>query len=138
MAILELAQVGDLQLAYATYHIVQSELEQAMTAEHNVMGEPLSRSRILEQRLAALASARTKDPKAPVPDDFYNDSSECECSTAGSQQSTATTNQARCQNWTAVVQFRDQMGVLPALCEHQMATHGTSRIKWWDDNERSR
>jgi WD40 repeat-containing protein SMU1 len=147
MAILELAQVGDLQLAYATYHIVQSELEQAMTAEHNVMGEPLSRSRILEQRLAALASARTKDPKAPVPDDFYNDSSmSMSASAAGKQtqhQHQLQTKQDRRQEIGRRLQHaipRQPNGRLPALLQQaikwQTHTGELPRIKqWWDDNE---
>jgi WD40 repeat-containing protein SMU1 len=143
MAILELAQAGDLQLAYATYHIVQGELEQSMTAEHNVMGEPLSRSRILEQRLAALASARTKDPKAPVPDDFYNDSS-MSTSTAGQKkQQQLQTKQERRQEIGRQLQHaipRQPVGRLPALLQQaikwQTHTGELPRIKqWWDDNE---
>lgn len=72
MAILELAAEGDFSLAYAVFRgVQQSLLEQVLSQVQNVTGEYISVSRVLEQRLAALASARSKDPTAAVPNDYY-------------------------------------------------------------------
>lgn len=70
MAILELADEGDLPVAYATYRLVQKELEEAMVYDDATKQE-MSRSRLLELKLASLASSRAKDPKAAAPKDFY-------------------------------------------------------------------
>ena len=71
-SILELADAGDLGLAYAAYRMVQSELEDSMFNEAiDLKLSNMSRARILEQQLAALANSRTKDPKVAVPTDYY-------------------------------------------------------------------
>lgn len=84
MAILELAEAGDLALAYSTYRLVQKQLEATdlVTSEgadgagtdQGSSTTTVSRARILEQKLAALASVSSgvvdgKD--TTVPADFY-------------------------------------------------------------------
>ena len=71
MAILELAACGDLGLAYATYRFAQSDLEVSQLRLPGTK-EKTTRSRHVEQKLAALAAARVKDPNAPIPEDYYD------------------------------------------------------------------
>lgn len=95
MAILEVAEAGDLTVAYALYQLVQRDYLQesldpyetdqlnptttttttsrSSSSDANVGHLPskMSRARVIEQKLAALAAARVKDPQAAVPDDFY-------------------------------------------------------------------
>jgi WD40 repeat-containing protein SMU1 len=65
MTILELAELGEWEVAYATYRLVQRDLDTVIQ-----QGE-WTLSRLLEQKLAALASLRQKDPKVPLPADYY-------------------------------------------------------------------
>jgi len=106
MAVLEVADAGDLQLAYSMYKLVQkrrmfdacpatsdddgsdgddeSEGEEEeeggakkkkSASSNNDHNNKMSRARLLEQKLAALAAARAKDPDCVVPVDFYGSSS---------------------------------------------------------------
>eukprot|EP00522_Entomoneis_paludosa_P010576 CAMPEP_0172450302 /NCGR_PEP_ID=MMETSP1065-20121228/8701_1 /TAXON_ID=265537 /ORGANISM="Amphiprora paludosa, Strain CCMP125" /LENGTH=632 /DNA_ID=CAMNT_0013202081 /DNA_START=59 /DNA_END=1957 /DNA_ORIENTATION=+ len=68
MAILEVAAAGDMEVAYATYRLCQDDLQASLWSAKSKM----TRARHVEQKLAALAAARTKDPKAPLPDDYYH------------------------------------------------------------------
>lgn len=61
ITILELADAGDWQVAYATFRCVQRDMEDT----NNNM------ARSIEQKLAELASLRQHQPSAPVPQDYY-------------------------------------------------------------------
>jgi WD40 repeat-containing protein SMU1 len=119
---------------------MHSELEQALTATRNAMGERMSRSRILEQRLAALGSARAKDPKAPVPNDYYNDSA---TTSVVATNNASKTKQERRQEIGRQLQRaipRQPVARLPALIQQaikwQTHTGELPRIRqWWDDND---
>jgi WD40 repeat-containing protein SMU1 len=87
MAILELADIGEWETAYAVFRLFQQdEAMSAVTSElsfdsanqsadlHNsksVIGSGLTVSRSLEQKLAALAAARQANAACVVPDDYY-------------------------------------------------------------------
>ncbi|KAL7560058.1 hypothetical protein ACA910_016120 [Epithemia clementina (nom. ined.)] len=71
IAILELAAANDFEVAYAAYRFAQSDLEASQVRLPGTK-EKISRSRHVEQKLAALAAARAKDPNAPIPNDFYD------------------------------------------------------------------
>ena len=80
MAILEVADAGDLEVAYATFRFAQKDLEASRVAVSSSSSSSggskdgrISRSRNVEQKLAALAAARAKNPQAPVPKDFYGE-----------------------------------------------------------------
>ena len=70
MAILELAESNEIELAYSLYRVVQRSLE-ASLSDVKIGGAQVSRGRVLEQKLASLVSSRQKDPSAPVKEDFY-------------------------------------------------------------------
>jgi WD40 repeat-containing protein SMU1 len=76
MAILELAEVGEMNLAYATLRLVSAPLEDAdkITARPIAAEGEITRIRLLEQRLAALAAMRTNQ-KPGLPNDYYGTSS---------------------------------------------------------------
>jgi LisH-like dimerisation domain/WD domain, G-beta repeat len=84
MTILELAAQKDFELAYATYRLVQKELENASEAAYPVAQEATadpttagwSRGRLLEQKIAALASrvvdaTTSTDADTSLPTDYY-------------------------------------------------------------------
>jgi WD40 repeat-containing protein SMU1 len=80
MTILELADNGDVQLAYATLRLVSAQLDrQKQTTfvgddDNSNMNINIPRSRLVEQRLAALMAMRSAN-KAGLPRDFYGGSS---------------------------------------------------------------
>jgi WD40 repeat-containing protein SMU1 len=77
MAILEVAAVGDLSVAYATYRLAQPLLQQqpqeTNTATAGAAITEMTRARVLEQKLAALAAtAATATTSAPLlAEDYY-------------------------------------------------------------------
>ena len=88
MAILELAAQNEWDLAYALYRLVQRKLlEQHLVVtsndsdkkktkkndsnNNNNNNNNMTMARLLEQKLAELASRRQKDPQAPLPADYY-------------------------------------------------------------------
>jgi WD40 repeat-containing protein SMU1 len=70
ITILELAAEGEWELAYATYRLVQHDLGR-QPAEKGEKGDRMTLARLVEQKLADLASRRQKDPKAALPHDYY-------------------------------------------------------------------
>jgi WD40 repeat-containing protein SMU1 len=76
MTILELAEAGEWSLAYGVFRLAQPDLVAEISASQKKRkkGDTVTIARLLEQKLAALADQRQKDPKCPVPDDFYSSS----------------------------------------------------------------
>ena len=82
MAILELADVGEVELAYAALRLSADDLDAAGgNSTEDAAMESIPRSRILEQRLAALASLRASimqqndEQRMMLPPDYYGSQS---------------------------------------------------------------
>jgi len=78
MAILELAEAGDWNTAYAVFRLLQQD--DSMASAFSDLASSSSKSKVtvsrsLEQKLAQLAAARQKDKDCAVPDDFYGSGS---------------------------------------------------------------
>ena len=72
IAILELADGGDVQLAYATLRLVASQLDAQTNKVVSVSVENIPKSRQLEQQLAALSAMRSAK-KLGLPKDYYGE-----------------------------------------------------------------
>jgi WD40 repeat-containing protein SMU1 len=68
MAILEVAEAGDWNLAASMLRLVASELQESLAPGRD---DKMSRGRLIDQKLADLAILRNKDQLAPVPPDWY-------------------------------------------------------------------
>ena len=77
MAILELAATGEWELSYATFRLAQHELDQHPVDpdddddDSKSSKNRMSLARLVEQKLAALASLRQKHPHAALPEHYY-------------------------------------------------------------------
>jgi WD40 repeat-containing protein SMU1 len=69
--ILELADQGEWDVAYATYRFVQHFLHQQSVPDV-ALGTTTTWGRLVEQKLAALAALRQMNPQAPVPHHYYD------------------------------------------------------------------
>lgn len=71
--ILELADQGEWDIAYATHRLVQNFLHQQHVKNGTALQDnSMTWGRLVEQKLAALASLRQTNPNAPVPHDYYD------------------------------------------------------------------
>ncbi|GAX23142.1 WD40 repeat-containing protein SMU1 [Fistulifera solaris] len=68
--ILELADQGEWDVAYATYRFVQHFLHEQSVPDV-ALGTTTTWGRLIEQNLAALAAVRQINPQAPVPHHYY-------------------------------------------------------------------
>lgn len=122
MAILELAEEGDLELAYALYRSVQSMLEDSISDE-----EKISRSRLITQKLAALASLRNKDPNATVPPHYYGKQT---------KQERREELGARLRDAIPVQPPNRLVALLQQAVKWQVYTGEHPRVRqWWEDDE---
>lgn len=77
MAILELADVGEVELAYAALRLSAVDLDTGAGSENPASVDAIPRSRVIEQRLAALASIRASarqqdsEQRLGIPTDYY-------------------------------------------------------------------
>jgi WD40 repeat-containing protein SMU1 len=77
MAILELADLGHVELAYATLRLSADELDEGVGSKGPVSLDVIPRSRVVEQRLAALVSMRASmlhqeaEHRMSLPIDYY-------------------------------------------------------------------
>mmetsp|Transcript_17638 Transcript_17638/g.38436 ORF Transcript_17638/g.38436 Transcript_17638/m.38436 type:complete len:669 (-) Transcript_17638:65-2071(-) len=144
-AILEVAEAGDLEVAYATYRLAQKDLEASRMGhqtkkkkkKQSSSSSNMTRARNVEQKLAALAAARTKDPNAPLPDDYYHNVS------GGTNNKEMTTrDDVRRELGDRLTQaIPEQPGnrltaMLQQAIKYQSYTGELPRIKqWWQDEE---
>lgn len=70
--ILELADQSEWDVAYATHRLVQHFLHQQHPHDDAVSHDSMTWGRLVEQKLAALASLRQTNPNAPVPQNYYD------------------------------------------------------------------
>jgi WD40 repeat-containing protein SMU1 len=78
MTILELAELGEWEMAFAMFRCLQRNEEMASSLSELSPSSPqsssISVSRSLEQKLAHIMAERQKNPQCPVPPDYYGDS----------------------------------------------------------------
>ncbi|GKY97346.1 hypothetical protein MPSEU_000693000 [Mayamaea pseudoterrestris] len=130
MAILEVAEAGDYQVATSMLRVMYSELQDSMVTVTNSSDDSvssISRARLLEQKLADLASRRSKHPNAPVPTDWYY---------AGTKQQMRQALGKRLAKSVPHQPTKRLTTLLQQAIQWQAYTGELPQIKqWWDDDE---
>lgn len=149
MAILELAELGEWQTAFAVFRLLQQDDDMASApsdlsdACSDGIATTTTVSRSLEQKLADLAAARQKDAKGALPVDFYGGKQKTTDKSNSSAKSVEDRKQARREELGNRLQEaipRQPPQRLPTLLQQaikwQSYTGQLPRIRrWWEEDE---
>lgn len=140
MAILELAELGEWETAYAVFRLLQQNEDMA-SAKSDLSDDgkdgSITVSRSLEQKLAALAADRLKDAKCVVPIDFYGGKPDGKASTTADDRKNSRREDIGNQLQGAIPKQPPQR--LPVLLQQAIKWHSYTgqlpRIRrWWESD----